>query len=105
MFTLISYIIGIAGIVFGAACYLNTRKWARLCQRSRIVISYNRRVQLNATLLEFVNWISSLDEGARGREIYRVHKMAVSIVKADPKHGQTQTKTVKNSQQNGKVAA
>lgn len=104
MLTLISYIVGIAGVAFGVGCYLNTRKWARLCQRSRIVISYNRRVQLNATLLEFINWITSLDDGARGREIYRVHKMAVSIVKADPTHGQTKTKTVKNSQTE-KVAA
>lgn len=101
----ISFIFGMLGFTFGVACYLNTRKWARLCQRSRIVIAYNRRVQLNATLLEFIDWITSLDDGARGREIYRVHKMSVSIVKADPLDAaKTKTKTVPDNSQK-KVAA
>lgn len=97
---------GVAGIAFGISCYLNTRKWARLCKRSRIVIAYNRRVQLNATLLEFIDWITSLEDGARGREIYRGNKVSVSILKQNTVHSETKTKTVRqNSPQDERTAA
>lgn len=97
--SLVAFVFGLAGIMFGISCYWNTRKWARLCQRSRIVIAYNRRVKLNATLLEFIDWISSLDEGARGREIFRGGKVSVSILKQDTVRAETNTKTVQHSQQ------
>lgn len=93
----LSIIFGILGITFGIACYLNTRRWAHLCKRSRIVIAYNRRVKLNATLLEFIDWITSLDDGARGREIFRGNKVSVSIVKQDVLQAETKTKVIKDS--------
>lgn len=96
MIEAVSILTGLVGVLFGGACYLNTRKWARLCQRSRIVIAYNRKVQLDATLLEFIGWITSLDKEKRGRCIYRVQKTSVTILKDDARNtDKTVTKTVK----------
>lgn len=105
VFALVAVVFGLVGVVFGVSCYLNTRKWARLCKRSRIVIAYNRRVKLNATLLEFIDWISSLDEGARGREIFRGNKVSVSILKQDTVRAETKTKTVREDSQQERTAA
>lgn len=106
MFSWIALGIGVFGILFGLNCYRELWKWAKQCQRGRIVIAYNRRVQLDASLAEVLAWISQLQkQEAKGREIYRVHKMSVSILK-DSKVGtqaKTTVKTLRDSRRSRKT--
>lgn len=80
--SVIAVVFGVAGFAFGAKCYHELWRWARLCQRGRIVIAYNRRVQLNAPLTEWLEWTRMLkgDEKSKGRVIYRANKMSVAIL-------------------------
>lgn len=72
---------GILGILFGLNCYRELWKWAKQCKRAHIVIAYNRRVQLNASLTEWLTWVNQLDKTENGRVVYRNQKMSVSILK------------------------
>lgn len=102
--SIISFVFGATGVAFGAKCYHELWKWARLCQRGRIVIAYNRRVQLNAPLTEWLEWTRMLkgDEKSTGRVIYRANKMSVAIL-CPEKRNSTTVKEVKTTP--GKVAA
>lgn len=84
--------LGLVGILFGANCYWHLWKWARMCQRANIAIAYNKRVQLNAPLIEWLTWCRQLegDEKSKGRTIYRNGKVTVAIL--SPK-AQTTAKT------------
>lgn len=77
---------GAAGILFGLVCYGELRRWARQCQRARIAIAHKRRVQLEAPLVEWLEWSNALgrDESARGRIIYRNGPVSVAILKPAP---------------------
>lgn len=105
--SIISLIVGVTGVAFGAKCYHELWKWARLCQRGRIVIAYNRRVQLNAPLTEWLEWTRMLkgDERSTGRVVYRANKMSVAIL-CPAKRDTTTVKPVKEVKGTpGKVAA
>jgi hypothetical protein len=80
---IIGGVVGVLGVGFGARCYLELYKWARQCQRARIAVAYNNRVQLQAPLVEWLGWINQLDgdDASNGRVIYRNQKMSVSILK------------------------
>lgn len=108
--SIIALTVGIVGVAFGAKCYYELWKWARLCQRGRIVIAYNRKVQINAPLTEWLQWTRMLkgDEQSNGRVVYRANKMSVAIL--CPKQADSTTvQTVKPKSPvmngNGKVAA
>lgn len=85
---------GVAGILFGLNCYIHLWKWARMCQRANIAIAYNRKVQLNAPLIEWLTWCRQLegDEKSRGRTVYRNGK--VSVVILSPKAATTAKTTL-----------
>lgn len=74
---------GVLGVLWGVNCYVHLWKWARLCQGANIAIAYNRRVQLNAPLSDWLIWCRQLegDEKTTGRTVYRNGKMSVSILK------------------------
>lgn len=73
---------GTLGVAFGARCYLELWRWAKQCQRAHIVVAYNRRVLLNASLSEWLGWVNQLKgEDANGRVVLNRHKMSVSIIK------------------------
>lgn len=108
--SIIALTVGIVGLAFGGKCYFELWKWAKLCQRGRIVIAYNRKVQINAPLTEWLQWTRMLkgDEQSNGRVVYRANKMSVAIL--CPKHADTtKVKTVKPQnpavKEDGKVAA
>jgi len=86
MHAIIGYIIGViglAGFAFGVACYLELRKWARLCKYSRIAIAYKRRVQTQAPIVDWIKWVQLLndDEASNGRLIYRNGGTSVVITR------------------------
>lgn len=94
--TAASLTIGVAGLIAAGLFYRELHKWARMCQLGRIGIAYNSRVQLHATLSEWVQWTRMLhdDEKSKGRVIYRNGKMTVFLTRSD-KVDTTTVKTVK----------
>lgn len=87
---IIVLVAGALGVAFGVRCYVELYRWARQCQGARIAIAMNRRVQLQAPLVEWLNWTNALegDERSTGRVVYRNGKVTVAILKpADPDHG------------------
>lgn len=80
--TYAAFAVGAVGILFGINCYVHLWKWARLCQRANIAIAYNRKVQLNAPLIEWLTWCRQLegDEKSNGRTVYRNGKVSVAIL-------------------------
>ena len=82
MFQYVAIACGVAGVIFGVRCYMELRKWARMCQRATIAIAQNRKVQMNAPLVDWVTWCHQLtkEEAARGRTVYRNGKVSVSIL-------------------------
>lgn len=87
---------GVLGVVFGVRCYYELWKWVKQVKRVRIAIAYNRRVQLDAPLSEWLEWGNSLGGKQRetGRVVYRVHKMSVAILRPG-KEPATKVKTRK----------
>jgi hypothetical protein len=73
----------VLGLLFGLRCYLELRRWARICQRVRIAIAHKQRVQLDAPLTEWIAWANGLgrDEASRGRVLYRNGHVSVAILK------------------------
>lgn len=83
---ILNYVIGglgLVGIVFGLTCYRELRKWASLCNHSRIVIAYKRRVKAQHPLTEYIKWIHSLndDEATSGRVIYVLGGTTIAVTK------------------------
>lgn len=84
--TIINYIIGfigLLGILFGLSCYRELRRWANLCNHSKIVIAYKKRVKTQQPLTEYIKWIQALneEESHRGRVIYILGGTTVAIMK------------------------
>jgi hypothetical protein len=80
--TIVACVFGIAGVIFGLRSYFELYRWARQCQRAQIAISYNRKVQLSAPLVEWLLWCNQLKkEEANGRVILRQGKTAVAILR------------------------
>jgi hypothetical protein len=81
---IVSVVIGILGISFAIRCYLELWRWARQCQHARIAIAFKRRVQLQAPLVEWLQWINMLDndKDSQGRVVYRNGGVTVAITKA-----------------------
>ena len=57
------------------------RTWYRLANNSRILVSYNGRVQLQAPLSEWMKWSQMLDkdEMSSGRVVYRNAKFILRL--------------------------
>lgn len=93
MTDVIALTIGIIGFLVGAYSWWHARKWSMQCQRGRIAIAYNRRVQFNAPLVEWLQWLSMLqgDEKSKGRVVYRNGKVTVALLHGKP----DKTKVVK----------
>lgn len=89
----LAYAFGVLGILFGARCYLELWRWARHCQRAKVAIAYNRRVQITAPLTEILAWANQLDddERSKGRVFYRNGKVAVAVLRPDVKRETTTT--------------
>lgn len=89
--------IGVLGFAFGAKCYLELWRWAKQCQNARIAIAYNRRVQLDAPLTEWLEWSSALrSQKETGRMVYRNGKMSVSVL-APKQATKTTIKTIRKT--------
>lgn len=93
--SIVAIVFGVAGVAFGAKCYLELRKWAHLCQRGRIFIAYNNRVKLDAPITDWIQWTRMLtkDEQSTGRIIYQANKLRVGILRPR-KPDKTTVKTV-----------
>lgn len=89
--------IGLLGFAFGARAYYELWRWAKQCQRARVAIAYNRRVQLDAPLTEWLEWSNALrSQKETGRMVYRNGKMSVSVLA--PKHEpKTTVKTIRQT--------
>lgn len=95
--------IGVLGILFGARCYLELWRWAKQCQRAQIVIAYNRKVKLTASLSEWLAWVNQLPEDANGRAVYHHNHTSVSILRKKPiTEASTTVKTIRNSRRSRK---
>lgn len=93
---------GVLGVTFGVRCYVELWRWAKQCQRARIVVAYNRKVQLDASLAEWLGWVNQLDgQDANGRVVYRNVKVSVAILKRKAKDTTAKT-TVKTIRQNSR---
>jgi hypothetical protein len=66
--------------------HLKNRRWAKVCQESRIAIAYKRRIAMQAPLTDFIVWIDQLtkDEQSNGRVVYGRAGVTVAIL-APPK--------------------
>lgn len=75
---------GVLGWAYCVKLYRELHKWARQCQRARIAVAYKRRVQLQAPLVEWLQWCNALDkdEQSSGRVVYRNGGVTVAILKA-----------------------
>lgn len=99
--TELELVLGAAGLVvvlalaFAGRCYLELHRWARQCQGARIAIAHKRRVQLDAPLVEWLEWANMLgaDEASRGRIIYRNGAVSVAILKPRPRAERTTVET------------
>jgi len=82
----LGYIVGVLGIAFAVTSYRELWKWARQCERARIVVAYNNRVRLNHSLKEWLTWANTLgnDERAKGRVVFTANKCRVAILRPDP---------------------
>lgn len=83
MIEVASIVVGVLGFAFGVRSYWELRKWARQCQNARIVVAYNRRVKLNAPLVDWLTWANMLDkdESSTGRVVYMNNKTSVAVVR------------------------
>lgn len=109
----LGYLVGLLGFAFGAKCYRELWKWAKQCERARIVVAYNNRVRLNHSLREWLTWANTLgdDERAKGRVVFTANKCRVAILRPDKQNAmRARTRTVRKLPRirigkGGKVAA
>ena len=91
--------VGLLGWIVGVMGYRTAREWARDCQKCRIIIAVKGRVQLDASLVEWLSWNKALPkrEQSRGGIIFQHSHVRVAL--ARPKIGapaaKTETRTVK----------
>jgi hypothetical protein len=81
-----AFAFGALGIGLAAWFYVHLYRWAKQCQRARIVIAHKQKVQMNAPLTEVLSWANMLerDEASRGRIVYRHAHASVAIVRREP---------------------
>lgn len=101
---------GVLGVLFGLRCYLELWRWAKQCQRAQIVLAYNNKVRFRATLVEWLQWVNSLDgTEENGRVVYQQFKFRAAIVKkgVEAKTASETVQDIRNSRRSrkGKVAA
>lgn len=79
----VAIVFGVLGVAFGVRSYVELRKWAKQCKEARIVVAYNRRVKMNAPLVEWLQWCNMLDkdESTTGRVVYMNGKTSIAIVR------------------------
>lgn len=108
MMTYVPLVFGVLGILFGLKCYHELWKWAKQCQRAQIVIAYNKKVRLSASLSEWLGWVNQLPNDANGRAVYHHNHTSVSILRKKPvMDAKTTVKTIRHSRRSrkNKVAA
>lgn len=83
---IISITLGLIGLSFGLLCALRLYRWERQLRGGRIAIAYKGKVKLNAPLIDWFNWINSLDRdrNATGHTIYKLGSTTVAILKRLP---------------------
>jgi hypothetical protein len=97
---LVSFSVGIVGLLFGITGVRLARQWSRDCTKCRIIIAKKGRVVLDASLVEWLSWNKALPhrEQARGGIIF--HASGISVALARPKIGApsatAKTQTVKS---------
>lgn len=81
----LGYVVGILGFAFGVKCYLELWRWAKQCQRARIVIAHKKRVQIDAPLTDWLAWANQLggDQKERGRVVYTSSYTRVAILRPE----------------------
>lgn len=91
-------------LLFAARCYRELWKWAKMCQRAHIVIATKGRVQIDASLAEWLGWANQLKGSeANGRVVYRNLKVSVAILKQSKgTTAKTTAKTIRHSQRSRK---
>lgn len=79
---IIAFAVGLAGLVFGVNSYLELWKWAKQCQRARVVIAYNHRVRMQAPLTDWLAWANTLggNQKETGRVVFTDRKFSVAVV-------------------------
>lgn len=80
----VSYGVGLLGLLFGLRCYVELWRWAKQCQRARIIVGYKRRTTLQAPLVEWLVWCNQLqqDKLSSGRVIYHRDNTTIMIGRA-----------------------
>ena len=79
--------IGLAGWPIGISGYMLARRWARDCQKCRIIIAVKGRVQLDASLVEWLSWNKALPKREQGRGGVIFQHSHVRVALARPKIG------------------
>lgn len=109
MMTVLPWIVSVVCFGLAVRYYYELWKWARQCQRAHIVIAYNRKVVLSASLVEWLGWVNQLKgQEAKGRAVFHRNHMSVSIIRdAQKTEAKTTVKTIRNNSRirKGKVAA
>lgn len=100
MVEIVSLAVGITGLTFGILCGLKLRKWERQLTGARVAIAFKGKTQMSAPLIDWLGWANLLhkDKDSAGRAIYKMGGTTVAIVKPQPKHGRTKTRTIKEKQ-------
>ncbi len=79
--------VGLVGWPVGISGYLLARRWMRDCQKCRIIIAVKGRVQLDASLVEWLAWNKALPKREQGRGGVIFQHSAVRVALARPKIG------------------
>lgn len=83
IFSCASLMAGITGLILAGYYYRELKTWAKMCNEAQIAIAYNNKIQLMASLTDFVQWTRMLtdDEAKRGRKIYVRNKLQVALLR------------------------
>lgn len=79
---IVSYAVAGVSLAWAALMYREARKWATQCRNARIAVSYNRRVKINAPLIDWLLWANSLKgQDETGRVVFQAAKVSVAILR------------------------
>jgi hypothetical protein len=82
--SIVGYIVGVVGIIYGVRCYYNLWRWARLCQNTSIAIEYKGRVKTRQPITEWLLWGNMLDrdKDSNGRIMYHEGGTRIAIIRS-----------------------
>ena len=82
--TIVGWVVGAVGLLFGTYCYMGYRRLAHQCQQARIAIAYKGKVKIHAPLMEVLLWYRVMLKDKQhpgGRVIYHVGGTRIALTR------------------------